>query len=95
MENDKKRLVKLEEELLKGKIKLLIGPTGAIEFRGWETKDRDGVSDVCAYRTLRASSSWALRQAVAKAEATQGKKINEAAIAAGHHAHGGTWHGGH
>lgn len=88
-------LKRLEASLQAGKIKVGIGPTGSVTFMGW--KDRDDVTDVCAYRTLAAGNSWALRQAVARAEATSGRKVNTAAVAAGHHSHdgGGTWHKGH
>lgn len=96
MAADKARLAKLEDELLKGRIRLIVNAAGAIAFAGWEGADRDGISDVCAFRTLRASSSWALRQAVAKAEAS-GTKVDARIVAAGTHSHDGgkTWHPGH
>jgi hypothetical protein len=47
------------------------------------------VTDVCAYRTLTASNSWALRQAVAKAEQLAGRKVSAAQVAAGTHSHDG------
>ena len=60
-------------------------------FQGWQ--DQNAVTDVCAYRTLTASNSWALRQAVARAETTTGKRVNAQAVAAGWHSHdgGGSW----
>jgi hypothetical protein len=90
-----KALKRLESSLQAGRVKVQIAPNGAVAFAGW--KDRDDVTDVCAYRTLAATNSWALRQAVARAEATQGRKVNAAAVAAGTHSHDGgkTWDKGH
>lgn len=98
MRETKVALARLEQKLTTGAAKLVIGPNGAIAFQSWE--DRDGVTDVCAYRTLSASNSWALRQAVAKAEAMSGRKVNANAVAAGTHAHADAsgalhWHKGH
>jgi len=93
----KKALTRLEQALTQGRVKVTIGPTGAVSFAGWGKADRDDVTDVCAYRTLAAQGSWALRQAVARAESQQGRKVNPHAVAAGHHSHdsGVTWHKGH
>jgi hypothetical protein len=91
----KAALRRLEAALKGGTVKLNIGPNGAVAFQGW--KDRDDVTDVCAYRTLTAEGSWELRQAVAKAEAMTGRKVNPNAVASGEHSHDGghTWHKGH
>lgn len=88
-------LSRLERYLQTGTVRIGISTNGAIAFQGWQ--DRDDVSDVCAYRTLTAQSSWALRQAVARAEATSGRKVNARAVEAGVHSHDGgkSWHGGH
>jgi hypothetical protein len=88
-------LKRLEAALTRGSVKVTIGATGGIAFAGWA--DRDGISDVCAYRSLAVSNSWALRQAVARAEASSGRKVNTQTVAAGVHSHdgGGTWHPGH
>lgn len=84
-------LKRLEGYLKTGTTKIAIAPNGAVAFAGWQ--DRAGITDVCAYRTLAANNSWELRQAVARAEATQGRKVNAQAVAAGHHSHddGKTW----
>lgn len=91
----KASLRRLEVYLTTGQVQIAIGPNGAVAFRGWT--DRDDVTDVCAYRTLSAESSWALRKAVAKAEATQGRKVNVNAVREGVHSHDGgrTWNPGH
>lgn len=88
-------LRRLEAALKGGTVKVNISPNGAVAFQGW--KDRDDVTDVCAFRRLTAEGSWELRQAVAKAEAMTGRKVNPNAVASGEHSHdgGGTWHKGH
>jgi len=95
MRETKAALSRLERYLQTGSVKVKIAPNGAVAFAGWN--DRDDVTDVCAIRMLRAENSWALRQAVARAEATSGRKMNPRAVAAGVHSHdgGGTWHPGH
>lgn len=86
-------LRRLEAKLTAGTVKVVIGANGAMAFSGWTTEDRDDVVDLCAYRTLTAQGSWALRQAVAKAEATSGRKLSPQAVGAGLHSHdsGKTW----
>lgn len=88
-------LARLRRYLTSGAVKIGIGPTGAISFQGWQ--DRDDLSDVCAFRSLQVSGSWELKQAVMRAEAMSGRKVNPQAVAAGHHSHdgGNTWHKGH
>jgi hypothetical protein len=90
-------LKRLEQALQTGSVRVQIAPNGAIAFVGWKAEDRVDVSDVCAYRSLASTNSWALRQAVARAESQQGRKVNAHAVAAGVHSHDGgrTWHGGH
>lgn len=84
-------LKRLEQYIQTGTVRIGIGTNGAITFQGWQ--DRDGISDVCAFRSLTASNSWVLRQAVLRAEGMQGRKVNPKAIAAGMHSHDGghTW----
>lgn len=93
----KAALAKLEAELNLGRVGIKISPTGAIAFTNWKKDDRNDVTDVCAYRTLSIQGSFALRQAVTKAEAQQGRKVNQAAVASGTHSHDGgkTWDKGH
>lgn len=83
-------LQRLERYLQTGSVRVNIGPNGAVAFQGW--KDRDGLSDVCAFRSMSATNSFALRQAVMKAEQMSGRKVNPTAIQAGWHSHDGkTW----
>lgn len=84
-------LKRLEAAMQGGGVKIVISQNGAVAFMGWQ--DRDGVTDVCAYRTLAAENSWPLRQAVARAELLSGRKVNMASVSAGFHSHDGgrTW----
>ncbi len=93
----KKALQRLEAALTLNQVKVTIGANGAVAFTGWKPSDRDDMTDVCAYRTLMSQNSWALRQAIARAESQQGRKVNPAAVAAGTHSHDGgkTWSKGH
>lgn len=93
----KAALDKLRRALTARGVQIAIAQNGAVAFNGWSAADRAGVSDACAYRVLAAEGSWELRQAVARAEAAQGRRVNPQAVAAGHHSHDGgrTWHGGH
>jgi len=88
----KQALARLERYLATGSVTIGIAPNGAVTFKGWQA-DRADVTDVCAFRTLSAASSWALKQAVARAEAMTGRKVNAQAVAAGWHTHdaGKTW----
>lgn len=90
-------LERLEAALTARKTKLVIGPTGAIAVKDWDSKDRDDVTDVCAVRALLSQNSWAFRQALAAAEMQAGRKANMQQVAAGVHSHdsGQTWHKGH
>lgn len=96
-EEIKRSLAKLEAELNLGRVGVKIGANGAVAFTNWAPGERSDVSDVCAYRTLSAQGSFALRQAIARAETQQGRKVNPHAVAAGTHSHDGgkSWHKGH
>ena len=85
-------VAKLEGALTSGTASIVVGPTGAVAFKGWRGEG-DGLTDVCAFRRLQASNSPALRRALARAEALSGRKVDPRAIAAGVHSHdgGGTW----
>lgn len=91
MAETEKSLKRLEQSIQAGKVKIGIGQNGAITFAGWN--DRDSISDVCAFRSMTATNSWVLRQAVLKAEGMSGRKVNVKAIATGVHSHdsGHTW----
>lgn len=84
---------RLEAALGAGRVKVTLSPNGALAFTGWSAEERDGVADVCAFRRLTAKGSFALRQAIQRAELASGRKLNPQAIAAGSHSHDGgkTW----
>ena len=83
-------LKSLEDQLDSRMVQVKIGPQGAIMFDGWE--NRQGVTDVCAVRRLESEGSWEWRQALARAEATSGRKLNINAVNSGMHSHDGhTW----
>jgi hypothetical protein len=78
---------RLEAALGAGTAKVVVGPTGAVAFAGWT--DKNDVTDLCAFRRLTAKGSWALRQAVAKAQGIAGRTIDQRQVAAGVHSHDG------
>lgn len=88
---------RLSQYLASGRVKTVIGPTGAVAFTGLTDDERDGVTDACMYRRIMATGSALAKAAVAKAEALSGRAIDKKAIAHGHHSHDGgkTWHHGH
>lgn len=84
-------IARLEAAIGRGSVNVAIGREGGIAFAGWT--DREGVSDICAYRALSAANSPILRRAIARAEGMQGRRLDPRAIAAGTHSHDGgkTW----
>ena len=94
----KSALKRLEQRLQAGQVRVVVDrASGAAGFAGWGKEERASITDVCAYRVLAAENSWALRQAVARAEAQAGRKVNPVAVAAGVHSHddGRSWGPGH
>jgi hypothetical protein len=84
----------LDAKLKKRLIKPVVDKaTGAIAFPGWDAKDRNGITDACAYRRIMATGSVLARQEIAAAEQRAGRTVNRQALAAGIHSHdgGGTW----
>lgn len=86
-------LKRLEIMLQAGGVGLRVGENGAIVFEGWMPMDRKGFSDVCAFTMLQEQGSFALQQAVQRAEMAAGRSIDMSVIAAGVHSHDGgkTW----
>ena len=84
---------KLEAALASNKVQAVVSAKGAVAFKGWNDKDRDGVTDICAYRRLAVENSYALKVAIQKAELLAGTKVNLQTIGAGTHSHDGgkTW----
>lgn len=82
---------RLDQAINAGLVRVVIGAAGGIAFQGWQ--DREGVSDLCAYRRLTLTGSAALRRALARAEVIAGRSVDARALAAGVHSHdgGATW----
>jgi hypothetical protein len=84
---------RLDALLKKRRVKPRVGPQGAIAFDGWDNKDRDGVSDNCAYRQIMKHGSSLAKAEIAKAEMLAGRSVDKQVVAQGVHAHGDEWHG--
>jgi hypothetical protein len=82
----------LAAALATGTAGVKVGPQGAIAFTGWKA-EREGLTDLCAFRRLSSANDPALRRALARAEAVAGRKVDPRAMAAGVHSHdgGGSW----
>lgn len=87
LEKRQSAVARLEAAIGRGTVNVSIGREGGIAFASWT--DRDGVSDLCAYRALSTQNSPILRRAIARAEAMQGRRLDPRAIAAGVHSHDG------
>lgn len=86
---------KLDRGLVAGRVKVKVGPQGAIAFDDLTAKERDGVTDACIYRRLMVSGSALAKAKIAQAEQLAGRTVDRKALAQGHHSHdgGATWHG--
>jgi len=87
----------LDALLTKRRVTAKVGPQGSITFVGWDEKDRDAVTDACAYRRIMATGSALAKAEIARAEQLAGRAVNKQALAHGVHSHDGgkTWHHGH
>ena len=87
-------VAKLSSALASGRVKVKIGPQGAIAFVDWADTERDSISDACAYRRLMVSGAALAKAAIARAEQLAGRSVDRNAIAKGTHSHDGgrTWH---
>jgi len=90
----RKATERLAAALAAGRVKVRIGPQGAIAFEGWDTTSRDGITDACAYRRIMATGNAMARLAIERAELLAGRKVDRTMVAQGHHSHDGgkTWH---
>lgn len=84
---------KLDRLLMTRKVRVKVGPQGAVAFEGWSATDRDGITDACAFRRIMAAGSALARAEIARAEQLAGRAVDRKAIAQGHHSHNGgqTW----
>jgi hypothetical protein len=91
----KKKTEALSKAIEAGKVRVKVGPQGAVAFEGWV--DRGPITDACAYRRLMSSGSALAKAKIAGAEQAAGVKVNRKVVASGVHSHDGgkTWHEGH
>jgi hypothetical protein len=61
----RRAVARLSDALVSGRVKVKVGPQGAITFVGWDEAERDGVTDACAYRRLMVSGSALAKAAIA------------------------------
>lgn len=84
---------RLSQGLAANRIKVKIGPQGAVAFEGFTDQERDGISDNCAYRRLLVQGSALAKAKISLAEHMAGRKVDKTAVAQGYHHHGdGKWH---
>ncbi len=88
---------KLDAALQARRVRVVIGPQGAVAFQGLTDQERDGVTDACAYRRIMATGTALARAEIARAESMSGRTVNKQVIGQGIHSHDGgkTWHNGH
>lgn len=93
----KKVIDLVAQEIVAGRVRPKVGAQGAIAFDGIPDAMRRGVSDACVYRRIMATGSAMAKQQLARAEQLAGRRVDQKALAGGHHSHDGgrTWHGGH
>lgn len=87
-------VTRLATAIAAGRVKVKIGPQGAIAFEGWDTNSRDGITDNCAYRRIMATGSAMAKMQIARAEQLAGRTVDKQVIGQGLHSHddGATWH---
>jgi hypothetical protein len=90
----RKAVDRFSQGLSTGRIKAKVGPQGAIAFVGVEDKERSGVTDACAYRSLMIHGSALAKAAIARAELIAGRSVDRKVVATGTHSHdgGNSWH---
>lgn len=84
----------LDSALASKRVRVKVGPQGAIAFDGWTAAERDGITDACAYRRLMVSGTALARAEIARAEQLSGRTVDRRVIGHGAHSHDGgrTWH---
>ena len=92
-EEVRQAVVRIALGLVTGRVKVVIGPQGAIAFDGLRPDERDGVTDACAYRRILATGSALARAKIAQAELLAGRSVDRRVVAQGVHSHdfGKTW----
>jgi len=91
-----RRVVKtIDSFLVRGIVKMKVGPQGAVVFVGIPEDERDGVTDACIYRRIMATGTGLAKAAIARAEAMSGRTVDRQIVASGLHSHDGgiSFHG--
>lgn len=90
-QRQREALDRLQRALAAGTVTIKVGREGSIAFAGWRDEDREGISDLCAYRAI--ANDPTVRRALLRAEALSGNRYDPRAIASGLHSHdgGATW----
>ena len=85
---------RLQKQLAAGTVKAKVGAQGGIAFVGWAERERDGVTDACAYRRIMRTGSATAKTALMRAEQMAGRTVDRQAIGQGLHSHDGgrSWH---
>lgn len=96
-EEVKKVVTQIDQAIAARKVRVKVGPQGAIAFEGITEAQRDGVTDACVYRRIMTTGSALARAEIARAEQMAGRTVDRKVLAGGAHSHdgGGTWHKGH
>jgi hypothetical protein len=89
-----KAVTALDALIQRRRVKVVVGPQGAITFVGWDGAVREQVSDACAYRRIMATGSALAKMEIARAEQLAGRAVNRQVVGQGVHSHdgGATWH---
>lgn len=92
-EDVRKTVQQLAEGLASGRLKVKVGPQGAVAFLGLTETERNGVTDACAYRRVMAEGSALAKMAIMRAEQLAGRSVDRQVVGQGIHSHDGeTWH---
>ena len=77
-----------------GRVKVKVGPQGAITFVGIPDDTRAGITDACVYRRIMTSGTTGAKLAIAKAERLAGRAVDKKVVGIGVHSHDGgrSWH---
>lgn len=86
-------VTRLSAAIASGRVKVRVGPQGAVAFEGWDATSRDGITDNCAYRRIMSTGNAMAQMHIARAEQLAGRSIDKQAVAQGLHTHDGVnWH---
>lgn len=90
----RKAAERIDKLLASRRIKMKVGPQGAVVFTGLTDTDRDGMTDACIYRMITRSGSAAAKMAISRAEQLAGRNVDRKVVAHGVHSHdgGASWH---